>query len=131
MKSSITQEMIVNNYKIDDKKELLIAWGNWGQNPNLKGCAPTPGIGIRRSMERYFKTVTVNEYLTSQTCPCCKQEKTLKNPKINGVERHHLLRCSNDNCNRWWNRNVVGSFNILQKTLLMKPEGPDPQGSST
>lgn len=129
-KTCTTETMQQNNKTIHSKDDLLIAWGNWGKNPNsLKGCSPTPGIGIRTSFERYYKTTTVNEYLTSQTCPCCRKERSLKNPKINDVERHHLLRCTNDKCHsRWWNRNVVGSFNILFKALecnlLMKPEGP-------
>ena len=105
-----------NNKTIDNKKDLLIAWG---KNPNvLKGCCPTPGIGIRTNFERYYKTMTINEYLTSQTCPCCKKERCLKKQKINDIERHHLLRCTNDQCHsRWWNRNVVGSFNILSKAF--------------
>jgi len=101
-------------------KDFIIGWGNWGKSPNLKGTDPSPGIGIRRKMSNYFTTVTINEHLTSQTCPCCRQERCLKNPEIKGITRHHLLRCTNDKCNsRWWNRNVVGSFNILDKFLKM------------
>ena len=95
---------------------LAIAWGDWGKHPNaLKGYEPTPGIGIRRRFSSYFKTFTINEYLTSQRCPCCKDTKCLKKHKdTNNIEKHHLLRCTNDHCkSRWWNRNVVGSFNIL------------------
>ena len=127
MKPCVTEEMIENNIEIKTKKDLLIAWGNWGRNPNLKGSSPTPGIGIRRSFERYYKTETVNEYLTSQTCPCCKGEKCLhKERSHKGYEIHHLLRCTNDSCeSRLWNRNVVGSYNILSKALsrtrLMNP----------
>lgn len=103
--------------------DLLIGWGNWGRSPNvLKGSGPTPGIGIRRRFSSFFKTATVNEYLTSQTCPCCQGQKCLKKVKLekNGdsVKRHHLLRCTNESCkSRWWNRNVAASFNILGKML--------------
>lgn len=101
-------------------KEILIGWGNWGKNPNaLKGTAPTPGVGIRKRVGKFFRTVTVNEFLTSQTCPCCCGERCLKKARIHGSEeKHHLLRCTNDDCkSRWWNRNVVGSFNILKRLL--------------
>lgn len=65
----LTQEMIDNNKKISKIDDLLIAWGNWGKNPNsLKGSSPTPGIGIRNSFKRYYKTMTINEHMTSQTC---------------------------------------------------------------
>ena len=101
--------------------QLVIGWGNWGKNPNvIKGCCPTPGIGIRRRMECYFRTVTICEHLTSQTCPCCNTEKTLEKVKRkkSDYEIHHLLRCKNDDCkSRLWNRNVVGSINILKRFI--------------
>jgi hypothetical protein len=30
------------------KIDLIIGWGNWGRNSNLKNNACTPGIGIKR-----------------------------------------------------------------------------------
>lgn len=100
-------------------KRIVLAWGDWGKAPNaLRNGSPTPGIGIRRRFESYFPTTIIGEKMTSQTCPCCKKEKTLAKPTLNGVTRHHLLRCTNDNCqSRWWNRNVVGSYNILVRAL--------------
>lgn len=111
--------VVKNNVSIfGNFKDYVIGWGNWGKSSNLKGTSPSPGIGIRRKMSSYFTTVIINEHLTSQICPCCRQEKVLKNPELKGIKRHHLLRCTNDKCNsRWWNRNVVGSFNILDKLL--------------
>lgn len=100
---------------------IIIGWGNWGKAPNaIKGCCPTPGIGIRRRFESRFKTVTVDEHMTSQTCPCCSNERSLKKAKINDTTKHHLLRCTNEECqSRWWNRNVAGSFNILLRSLTI------------
>jgi hypothetical protein len=107
---------------VPSRDKFLIGWGDWGKSPNaLKGVGPTPGIGFRRSMERYFNTMTVSETLTSKTCPCCA-EVTLQNPNVgkNDIKKHHLLRCTNEECySRWWNRNVVGSYNILYNTLEM------------
>ena len=121
---------------IADPKEILIGWGDWGKTPNALKChlGPTPGIGIRKRFQRIFKTVTVNEYLTSQTCPCCKGERCLKKAKLNSSvveEKHHLLRCTNEGCqSRWWNRNVVGSFNILSK-ILDQPQTQSPGNETT
>jgi hypothetical protein len=119
--ASCDQEMLSNCQKTVTTgcKGFVIGWGNWGRNPNaLKGCAPSPGIGIRRHFSKFFKTRTVNEYLTSQTCPCCGEERGLKSSKLGTFKRHHLLRCTNDNCqSRWWNRNVAGGFNILSRFL--------------
>ena len=103
-------------------QDILIGWGNWGKNPNALKCSigPTPGVGIRRRFESLFKTATVPEDYSSQECPCCKG-RSLKKVKIgesNPITRHHLLRCTNENCHsRWWNRNVAGSFNILSRLL--------------
>lgn len=103
------------------KKDFLIGWGDWGKNPNaLKGVESTPGIGFRRSMERYYKTLTIKEHYTSKTCPCCG-ETSLENPVIGKkqLSKHHLLRCRNEECySRWWNRNVVGSYNIYYNMLV-------------
>ena len=134
-KRCMTQQMVENASKqAESTKDILIGWGNWGKFPNkLKGCAPTPGVGIRKRMASFFKTVTVNEFLTSQTCPCCHGERCLKKQKIGNrsVEKHHLLRCTNDECqSRWWNRNVVGGFNIL-KRALEAPEEKTPSNETT
>lgn len=109
---------------------FAIGWGDWGHSPNMKNMSPTPGIGIRKRFEGWFKTITVNEHYTSQTCPCCGGEPSLKKAPVNGKEKHHLLRCSNDSCtSRWWNRNVVGSFNILKRLFEMKVTGEEVTGS--
>jgi transposase len=104
--------LILSNAQLNSK-DIIIGWGDWGKTPNiLKGVGPTPGIGIRKRFSSKFKVVSVNEYMTSKTCPCCK-DMTLK-----VHNKHHLLRCTNDECkSRWWNRNVVGSFNILERCL--------------
>jgi hypothetical protein len=119
-KTCTTDKMVSNAMKTaETTKDILICWGDWGKKPNaLKGSCSTPGIGIRRNFEGWFKTKTINEFLTSQTCPCCREERCLKKHSVNNVGIHHLLRCTNDNCkSRWWNRNVVGCFNIHHKAL--------------
>jgi hypothetical protein len=103
-------------------QDFLIGWGDWGKNPNALRCGcPTPGVGIRRRFESLFKTTTIPEHYSSQECPCCKG-RCLKKARIGGesnpISKHHLLRCTNENCqSRWWNRNVVGAFNILSRLL--------------
>jgi hypothetical protein len=123
-KHCATPEMIQNALKsIQSVKQIWIGWGNWGKNPNaLVGSAPTPGIGLRRRIEKKIGGIDViDERGTSQECPCC-HNKTLAKWTINNITRHHLLRCTNDECkSRIWQRNVVGSFNIFQR-FLEKPK---------
>ena len=97
---------IQNNIKLQSFKKVVILYGNWGRNPNLKNSAPTPGISLRRKIHSRFPTVTIGERNTSQTCPSCKTV-SLKNPILTGPNRqvekkHHLLRCQNENCECRW-----------------------------
>lgn len=115
-----TPKMVQNALKsIQNLKQIWIGWGNWGRNPNsLVGSAPTPGIGLRRRIEKKIGGIDVtDERDTSKTCPCC-HNKTMVKWTINNITRHHLLRCTNEECkSRIWQRNVVGSFNIFQRFL--------------
>lgn len=122
VKPCVTEKMRTNASKAVERwDQFVIGWGNWGKTPNAVKCGgPTPGIGIRRHFESFFKTVTIDERLSSQTCPCCKNERCMKKVTIGTVpiQRHHLLRCTNETCeSRLWNRNVVGAFNILDRLL--------------
>jgi hypothetical protein len=109
-------EMIKENIKKQEFSGFVIGYGNWGKNPNLKNNDPTPGIGLRRRLHKIIKTVTVQEHNTSNTNPCTQEKRTMEKKTIgrHSIQKHHLLRCTNDKspCS-WWNRNVVGSFNIL------------------
>ena len=113
----------LQNHNVADctVSDLWCSYGNWGKTPNiLKGSPPTPGIGLRRRLHEKLgkKTITTCEKYTSQMNPC-DQTRSQENPpvgRVTHVSRHHLQRCDNVNspC-RWWNRNVVGSFNILRR----------------
>jgi hypothetical protein len=140
-----------------DNKTIVIAYGNWGKTPNaLKGCAPTPGIGLRRRVDAKLRelqkvragfpiTITTPEDYTSQTCPCCKnvglvnpvlEKKNYKKYQVapeapqSCAEKHHLLRCPNEHCqSRFWNRNVAGAYNILHRFLeIATLQGTNPPG---
>lgn len=112
-------EIVSRNFEKTDYDSVNVFYGNWGRSPNLKNQAPTPGIGLRRKIDSVFKTITVSEHYTSKTCPRCK-ERVLENAKLEGPTRkvackHSLLSCTN--CGSWWNRNVVGAYNILLRGL--------------
>ena len=109
-------QIVQDNVDKMDYKNVSIFYGDWGRNTSLKNQPPTPGIGLRRKIDKVFDTITVPEHFTSQTCPCCK-ERTLKNPKLDDPTRsvefkHHLLCCTS--CGSWWNRNWVTSSKNLR-----------------
>jgi hypothetical protein len=109
-------DRIKENIKRQDFKDFIVGYSNWGKNPNLNNNDPTPGIGLRRKLHKRMQTVTIQEHNTSNTNPCTQETKTMEKPFVGEkqIQKHHLLRCTNEQspC-RWWNRNVVGSFNIL------------------
>ncbi len=117
-KASSTDKLMDKIEKYYGNNPLLIL-GNWGKNPNMKYTSPSPGVGLRRLIKRRFKdTYLIDERLTSTPCPCCEEKRLCHPLKRNNKDIHHLLRCENVNCqSRWWNRDVVGSLNILKVAL--------------
>lgn len=112
---NVTLKMMLKNSEkeIRDKDDILLLYGSWGKRPNLKHSAPTPGIGLKRRLAKEFRTLEVCEHNTSKVCPCC-----LTKSVTNHNDKHQLLRCENEKCSsRWWSRDVLGSVNILYKTL--------------
>lgn len=115
--------IIIENIQ-STKKEFVLLYGNWGRNPNLKYSSPTPGIGLKRKLSKYFKILEIHEYLTSQTCPCCRGVRCMEHPSMDEESRkwkgprHQLLRCKNVDCScRWWSRDDLGSYNIGAKAV--------------
>ena len=97
-------------------RPVVIFYGDWGRNPNLKNQAPTPGIGLRRLLHTTLgiQTVTVRETYTSSYCPCCSSTAE----KARGA--HGLLRCENHGgCGRYWARDILGATNILAKAMYL------------
>ena len=108
---------------------MVIFWGNWGRNPNLKHQPPTPGIGLRRQVHKRFQTYTYDERMSSSLCFTC--ESPVSHPFTRSYRRvnrsgvrvevtisvHHLLRCENEKCtSRWWERDNLGSLNGMKIT---------------
>ena len=100
----------------------VLLYGNWGRDPNLRNSAATPGVGLRRRLARRFRTVTVDEHLTSSVCASC-HTRHVAHPIVRSYTRggrrhdrplHSLLRCQNEMCSsKWWGRDVMGAVNIL------------------
>jgi len=124
-KRCITQnELVKRNIEKNakQKSDIIIAYGNGGKGMNnLRGTQAAPNIKIKRHLESYYKVFLQDEHYTSKTCPCCEGrflDSVLFKKEGKEYKKHHLLRCTNVDCkSRWWNRNVVGSYNILKKFL--------------
>ncbi|AYV82100.1 MAG: transposase [Homavirus sp.] len=104
-----------------DNKKVCLMYGNWSQTKQQANYFPTPGIGFKRKLSKYFKVITIDEFRTSMLCHSCESETeqkfSRKNPrpyKDNIVKVHSLLHCKNGDCNKFWDRDVNGSLNILK-----------------
>ena len=79
--------------KNGNKNNLLLSYGNWSNNKQMKYIVPTKGIGLRKSIQKKYNVVMVNEFKTSKLCSKC--EKPLENYR--GL--HRVLVCRDYKCN--------------------------------
>jgi hypothetical protein len=83
-------------------QDCVIAYGNWSRTTQMKGCIPSPGIGLRRLIHRKFRTVTTDEYLTTKLCNGCGNRMknhtvpstAKKHQRTGRVKVHRLMCCS-------------------------------------
>ena len=125
----------IRNTFAEKGKALVIFWGNWGRLPNrLRNGPSTPGIGLRRFIHRrlsadtrngttYFgTTLTVFEGYTSSVCNACGG--AVKNVVgANGEQKHRALQCQAPQCNKKWQRDNLGSRNILMQAMHLLRHG--------
>ena len=59
--------------KVEEKygSDCLIFYGHWSRKDQMKGCNPSPVVGLKKLISKRFKTVDVDEYKTSITCNSC------------------------------------------------------------
>jgi hypothetical protein len=85
------KEKYGRNGEAGNEQVVILMYGNWGRNPNLKHQAPvvTPGIGLRRMLHMYddITTITVHEAYTSSFDP-----KSAGPPVSEARGKHALLR---------------------------------------
>ncbi len=133
-------DKLINKIKttipVKEGQDLILMWGNWGRNPNLKNQPPSPGIGLRRKLHKRFHSYTVDERGTSSICPKCDSEmeyplkrEEIQEDEISGKKErveesiHHVLRCKNAKCGTWWDRDVAGSCNIGRQAKFSLENG--------
>ena len=70
-------------------KILLLCYGNWSNNKQMKYIMPTKGVGLRRVIQKKFNVVLVDEFRTSKLCSRCNCELEHYN------NLHRVLVCRN------------------------------------
>ncbi len=93
-------EMIESNKEILNKSDLLICYGNWSNNKQMKYLMPTKGVGLRRLISKHYQVLLVDEFKSSKLCNTCHNELSNHIIKKEGsqgmdksIKKHRLLVC--------------------------------------
>ncbi len=90
-------EMMESNKEILNKSDLLICYGNWSNNKQMKYLMPTKGVGLRRLISKHYQVLLVDEFKSSKLCNTCHNELSNHTIKKEGydksIKKHRLLVC--------------------------------------
>jgi hypothetical protein len=99
---------------------ILIGYGNWSRDTQMKHFMPTMNKGLRKQIHKRYDTMTINEFNTSKKCCGCSNEMKHYRDKKN-KEVYRLFVCSNcvscqNKQNVFRTRDANSSVNIMNLT---------------
>jgi hypothetical protein len=97
-------DTFLNKIKETFGENILIGYGNWSRNTQMKHFMPTINKGLRKLIHKKYDTITINECNTSKKCCGCLSNLNYYKDKT-GKEIFRLLVCSN--CVSCENKKVV------------------------
>jgi hypothetical protein len=102
--------------EIKQGKKLLILHGDYSRTSQMKGCIPTPNIGLKKLLLSRFDVVDVNEFNTSKLYNKTKREmeNVIVKRKKHRKHLHEILTPKEETkCRIFVNRDVNACKNIL------------------
>ena len=77
-----SETKLVNSLKrkYEKTKKVILIYGDWSRKSQMKGCAPVPGIGLKRRLAQDFKIYNIDEFRTS--CIDYYTKEPNKNPYV-------------------------------------------------
>jgi transposase len=136
----------------DLKGQVCVGIGDWSQPQGFKGLRTVPLKRMTKEFRRQAsKVVPVNERNTSQVCSACESPVKMYHVEFRGVspskykrkrrereggepfpvpdkakltESHQVVRCSNNECAKCWQRDINACRNI-QKLLRLEETGQE------
>ena len=113
-------DTFLNKIKDTFGENILIGYGNWSRDTQMRHFMPTMNDGLRKLIHKKYDTITINECNTSKKCCDCNNDLDYyKDKDKNKVFR--LLVCSN--CVSCENKKIVfrtrdvnSSINIMTIT---------------
>ena len=99
---------------------VLIGYGNWSRDTQMKHFMPTMNKGLRKQIHKRYDTITINEFNTSKKCCDCYDEMKHYRDKKN-KEVYRLFVCSNcvscqNKQNVFRTRDANSAVNIMNLT---------------
>jgi hypothetical protein len=99
---------------------ILIGYGNWSRDTQMKHFMPTMNKGLRKQIHKRYDTITINEFNTSKKCCGCSNEMKHYRDK-NNKEVYRLFVCSNcvsclNKQNVFRTRDANSAVNIMNLT---------------
>ena len=113
-------DTFLNKIKETFGENILIGYGNWSRNTQMKHFMPTMNKGLRKLIHKKYDTITINECNTSKKCCDCNRDLEYYKDK-EGKKVFRLLKCSD--CVSCENKKIVfrtrdanSSINIMKLT---------------
>ena len=88
-----SMDKFLNKIKETFGENILIGYGNWSRNTQMKHFMPTLNKGLRKQIHKKYDTITINECNTSKKCCECNNDLSYYNHS-NGNKQFRLLVCS-------------------------------------
>ena len=115
-------KMLSGKTRPDEERNVIVGWGNWS-NPNnsiIKGHKRGPVKRIVKGLRRWCRVETIDEFNTSKKCSKCLSDtekmKYLQADEMRTV--NDVLRCKNEMCRTYFDRDINGARNMLKKLKI-------------
>ncbi len=109
-----SEDKFLNNMEstFGKKEEVIICYGDWSNNKQMKHIMPTMGKGMRKLVAKRFDLALVNEYKSSQLCHHCYGKLE------NWQGKHRVLVChgccgSESKKSVFVNRDMNACYNLV------------------
>ena len=86
-------DTFLNKIKETFGENILIGYGNWSRDTQMKHFMPTMNKGLRKQIHKKYDTITINECNTSKKCCECNNDLSYYKHS-DGSKQFRLLVCS-------------------------------------
>ena len=93
-----------------------LLWSN-PNNSTIRGHKRGPVKRIVKELRRWCRVETIDEFNTSKKCSkCLSDTEKMKYPEMRTV--NDVLRCKNELCRTYFDRDINGARNMLKKLKI-------------